>query len=85
MKRQRSRRPSITAPRDLDRIDELDETDPRGLAWHHESPYELVTRTLSQKRKDGDNPDGGNDLSRNERQVSVIPSTGCAVPDVTSN
>ncbi|KZT75079.1 hypothetical protein DAEQUDRAFT_753706 [Daedalea quercina L-15889] len=68
VKRQRSRRPSITAPRDLDRIDELDETDPRGLAWHHESPYELATRTLSHRRKDGQESDehaNGNAASRN--------------------
>lgn len=80
VKRQRSRRPSITAPRDLDRIDELDETDPRGLAWHHESPYELVTRTLSHKRNDA-----ANGASRNGRQVSDTLFVGRTVPDVISN
>ncbi|KZT05823.1 uncharacterized protein LAESUDRAFT_750263 [Laetiporus sulphureus 93-53] len=50
--RNRSRRPSVSAPRDLDRIDELDETDPRGLAWHHESPYEAIARSVG-RQKDG--------------------------------
>ncbi|THH02554.1 hypothetical protein EW026_g270 [Hermanssonia centrifuga] len=44
MQRSRSRKTSISAPRDLDKIDELDETDPLGLAWHHESPYEAIQK-----------------------------------------
>ncbi|KAL6310103.1 hypothetical protein BKA93DRAFT_821166 [Sparassis latifolia] len=44
----RSRRPS-NAALDLDRVDELDETDPRGLAWHHDGPYEAIKRGLSQR------------------------------------
>ncbi|CCM04207.1 uncharacterized protein FIBRA_06373 [Fibroporia radiculosa] len=53
IQRTRSRRPSVSAPRDLDRIDELDETDPRGLAWHHGGPYEAA-RSMSQRKADAD-------------------------------
>ncbi|KAI0778420.1 hypothetical protein BD413DRAFT_601185 [Trametes elegans] len=43
--RKRSKNPSIAAaPRDLDRIDELDESDPLGLAWHHDGPYEAIAK-----------------------------------------
>ncbi|KAI0639645.1 hypothetical protein C8Q77DRAFT_1152609 [Trametes polyzona] len=43
--RKRSKNPSIaTAPRDLDRIDELDESDPLGFAWHHDGPYEAIAK-----------------------------------------
>lgn len=44
-RRRSSKNPSIaTAPRDLDRIDELDESDPLGFAWHHDGPYEAIAK-----------------------------------------
>ncbi|KAI0830549.1 hypothetical protein BC628DRAFT_1408028 [Trametes gibbosa] len=44
--RKRSKNTSISAvPRDLDRIDELDESDPLGFAWHHDGPYEAIAKT----------------------------------------
>lgn len=47
MRKQRSRKTSIAAaPKDLDRIDELDETDPLGYAWHHDGPYESGSNAL---------------------------------------
>ena len=47
VKKSRSRKPSIAAaPKDLDKIDELDETDPLGFAWHHDSPYEAILRAV---------------------------------------
>ncbi|KAI0652087.1 hypothetical protein C8Q79DRAFT_1005316 [Trametes meyenii] len=46
--RKRSKNPSIAAaPRDLDRIDELDESDPLGFAWHHDGPYEAIAKAAS--------------------------------------
>ncbi|KAI0095123.1 hypothetical protein BDY19DRAFT_916380 [Irpex rosettiformis] len=47
VRKSRSRKPSIaTPPKDLDKIDELDETDPLGFAWHHDSPYEAILRAV---------------------------------------
>ncbi|KAI0756768.1 hypothetical protein C8Q80DRAFT_1264788 [Daedaleopsis nitida] len=44
-RRRNSKNPSIAAaPRDLDRIDELDESDPLGFAWHHHGPYEAIAK-----------------------------------------
>ena len=44
-RRQVSKNPSLsTPPRDLDRIDELDESDPLGYAWHHGGPYEAIAK-----------------------------------------
>ncbi|KAI0375240.1 hypothetical protein BV20DRAFT_1048409 [Pilatotrama ljubarskyi] len=45
--RKRSKNTSIAAPpRDLDRIDELDESDPLGLPWHHDGPYEAIMKAV---------------------------------------
>jgi hypothetical protein len=40
----RNRSTPRLAPRNaqLDRIDELDETDPLGMPWHHGGPYEAI-------------------------------------------
>ncbi|KAI0801033.1 hypothetical protein C8Q74DRAFT_1214769 [Fomes fomentarius] len=47
-RRRNSKNPSIAAPpRDLDRIDELDESDPLGFAWHHGGPYEAIAKASS--------------------------------------
>ena len=35
-------RPTARHDRQLDRIDELDETDPLGVPWHHGGPYEAI-------------------------------------------
>ena len=44
-RRKNSKNPSIsTPPRDLDSIDELDESDPLGFAWHHDGPYEAIAK-----------------------------------------
>jgi len=46
----RSRRASSqTLPSELDRIDELDETDPMGVGFHHQSPYEAIAAALGSK------------------------------------
>lgn len=45
IKKSRSRKTSIAAaPKELDKIDELDETDPLGFAWHHHGPYEAIQK-----------------------------------------
>lgn len=45
LRKQRSRRQSAAPPPGgLDKIDELDETDPLGFAWHHDSRYEGVKK-----------------------------------------
>ncbi|KAG1749803.1 uncharacterized protein EDB91DRAFT_1109737 [Suillus paluster] len=38
----------FTTSRSLDRIDELDETDPFGAGWHHGGPYEAIGSNLAQ-------------------------------------
>ncbi|KAF7799314.1 hypothetical protein EIP86_010546 [Pleurotus ostreatoroseus] len=43
---QKSRSRKTSATKDLDKIDELDETDPLGFAWHHESPYEAIKKAV---------------------------------------
>jgi hypothetical protein len=37
----------LLRPRELDRIDELDETDPLGVPWHHGGPYEAIHRSMA--------------------------------------
>ncbi|KAK7694997.1 hypothetical protein QCA50_002185 [Cerrena zonata] len=61
MRKQRSRKTSIAAPpKDLDRIDELDETDPLGYAWHHDGRFEAALNALKQGAfGDGDGANGG--------------------------
>lgn len=57
VQKSRSRKPSIaTPPRDLDKIDELDETDPLGLQWHNDGPYEAINKVVkgSLGKKSGD-------------------------------
>ena len=49
LRKQRSRKQSLVAPPGgLDKIDELDETDPLGFAWHHDSRYEGVKKVNEQ-------------------------------------
>ncbi|KAG1757777.1 hypothetical protein EDB19DRAFT_1659005 [Suillus lakei] len=38
----------FTSSRALDRIDEMDETDPFGSGWHHGGPYEAIGSNLAQ-------------------------------------
>ncbi|KAI0706153.1 hypothetical protein BC835DRAFT_1516541 [Cytidiella melzeri] len=45
IKKSKSGKPAVsTPPKDLDKIDELDETDPLGFAWHHHGPYEAIIK-----------------------------------------
>ncbi|RPD57057.1 hypothetical protein L227DRAFT_507479 [Lentinus tigrinus ALCF2SS1-6] len=85
-RRRSSKNPSIsTPPRDLDRIDELDESDPLGFAWHHGGPYEAIAkaapalypdavptqkRTQSSKRKSVQ----PNDISLGVSPGQIFPS-----------
>ncbi|KAF9015565.1 hypothetical protein BDQ17DRAFT_1341285 [Cyathus striatus] len=52
----------------LDRIDELDETNPLGISLHHESPYEAISRLVQPIHPSGRNTAGrGTDgMYRNE-------------------
>ncbi len=53
-----SKRPADSVrAKDLDRIDELDETNPLGLSLHHDGPYEAASQAL--KRGENANPSGG--------------------------
>ncbi|KAI0080355.1 hypothetical protein K474DRAFT_1704902 [Panus rudis PR-1116 ss-1] len=46
VRKSRSRKTSVAAaPKDLARIEELDETDPLGL-WHHDSPYDAALHAI---------------------------------------
>ncbi|KAJ3473718.1 hypothetical protein NLI96_g12858 [Meripilus lineatus] len=46
VRRTRSKKNIVAAaPKDLDKIDELDESDPLGFAWHHGGPYEAIKRS----------------------------------------
>lgn len=38
----------LTSSRALDRIDEMDETDPLGARWQHDGPYEAIGSNLAQ-------------------------------------
>ena len=63
-RRRNSKNPSIAAPpRDLDKIDELDESDPLGFAWHHDGPYEAIVKAASTLNPD---PSGGTDQKRTQ-------------------
>ncbi|PCH33907.1 hypothetical protein WOLCODRAFT_141864 [Wolfiporia cocos MD-104 SS10] len=70
--RQRSRRPSVSAPRDLDRIDELDESDPRGLAWHHGGPYEAIRSVSQPRRKEPPGMEGVGAASTHTRRAQSV-------------
>lgn len=49
----RSRKPSVaTPPRDLDSIDELDESDPLGLGWHNSGPYDAIAKAAKKAKED---------------------------------
>ena len=55
----RSRKPSVaTPPKDLDKIDELDETDPLGVAWHMPGPYDAISKPLKPAVFDRNGGDG---------------------------
>ncbi|KAI9060531.1 hypothetical protein FKP32DRAFT_1760200 [Trametes sanguinea] len=82
--RKRSKNPSISAaPRDLDKIDELDESDPLGARWHHDGPYEAIMKAapvlypeqsiLAQKRNDGVSP--GQIFPSNSHYQAPAPSS----------
>ncbi|THH11890.1 hypothetical protein EW146_g7879 [Bondarzewia mesenterica] len=52
-KQKQRRTSSIPSPVDLDRIDELDETDPMGLGYHHKGPYDLIAAAIGQNLTTG--------------------------------
>lgn len=45
--------PSVTPPKNMDKIDELDESDPYGMSWHHSSPYEAIGSALGTGSRTG--------------------------------
>lgn len=71
IQKSRSRKTSASAPKDLDKIDELDETDPLGYAWHHESPYEAIRRAVDSGLVPGD----GADHKRGKPKIFVSDSS----------
>ncbi|KAA1468070.1 hypothetical protein DENSPDRAFT_367961 [Dentipellis sp. KUC8613] len=64
-------------PNDLDRIDELDETDPLGLLYHHDGPYQAIPAVLGQDPAEQvDTPRGRKD----SRSVPANSNGGVAPP-----
>lgn len=63
MTKTRSRKHSAaTPPGNLDKIDELDETDPLGLGWHNSGPYDVIPKVAKPKKTGagkGDSPPRG--------------------------
>ena len=60
MTKTRSRKPSVaTPPKDLDKIDELDETDPLGVAWHMPGPYDAIPKLAKTLQQETSNAEGG--------------------------
>jgi hypothetical protein len=61
----------LLRPNELDRIDELDETDPLGVPWHHGGPYEAIYN-LSGQVSVQQQPEKGSfisDLSVNDKRI----------------
>lgn len=56
--------------RSLDRIDELDETNPFGSHLHHGGPYEAISRLITSKQKHV----SPSSSMRADLMVNVIPS-----------
>ncbi|TCD62845.1 hypothetical protein EIP91_006358 [Steccherinum ochraceum] len=62
LRKQRSRKTSAAPPLGgLDKIDELDETDPLGFAWHHDSRYEGVKKATDTAEAGAN---GGKDVAK---------------------
>ncbi|KAI0347844.1 hypothetical protein BDW22DRAFT_24076 [Trametopsis cervina] len=88
IKKSRSRKPSIaTPPKDLDKIDELDETDPLGFAWHHGGPYEAISKAAkdaAQQNGSAPNETGGPKIfaaqAGNDTNVRTNESTKVVSP-----
>lgn len=60
MARTRSRKPSVaTPPKDLDKIDELDESDPLGVAWHMPGPYDAIPKVAKIIQAEFSSGEGG--------------------------
>ncbi|KAI0041893.1 hypothetical protein FA95DRAFT_636845 [Auriscalpium vulgare] len=57
-RRKSASRPGAVPLKDLDSIDELDETTPYGIAVHHKGPYEAIAAMLGQRRPLELSPDG---------------------------
>ncbi|CAL1695144.1 unnamed protein product [Somion occarium] len=90
MRRQRSRKTSVAAPpKDLDRIDELDETDPLGYAWHHDGRYEAALQAikngaLSEGIGAGVGAGGGKAMNQDGKKSSQRNPSAPVDPSTTS-
>ena len=59
VKKTRSRKHSAaTPPGNLDKIDELDETDPLGVGWHNSGPYDAIPKPSKGKKAEAAQGDG---------------------------
>lgn len=71
----------LTTRHDLDRIDELDETDPSGVSYHHDGPYEAIDSSLAQPslpQRYGDTlPRGANVHHSKQPEVCQVPARIC--------
>lgn len=60
----------LTSLHNLDRIDELDETDPFGGSYHHDGPYEAIGGNLAQPSLH----DRGGSHHSKRREVCRLPA-----------
>ena len=77
---QKSRSRKTSATKDLDKIDELDETDPLGFAWHHESPYEAIKKAVDS----GLVPGEGAQYKKGKPRIFVSDAS-CIIVGISSN
>jgi hypothetical protein len=73
--------------RELDRIDELDESDPLGLPWHHKGPYEAINNIAKLSVQDPadkgtyvDNVSGDGDTKPKTVRVRVFVQCKSDIP-----
>ena len=70
----------LTTRHNLDRIDELDETDPFGGSYHHDGPYEAIGTSLAQpalpRMSSNTAPRGGNSRP-SRREVCQVLAHDC--------
>lgn len=65
-----------TRTRELDRIDELDESDPFGAAIHHRGPYEAIQAILGNTSNNVGGHEGGGAERGPERKPKPQPVCG---------
>ncbi|KAI6136477.1 hypothetical protein F5141DRAFT_1208826 [Pisolithus sp. B1] len=68
----------LTKRYQLDRIDELDETDPFGIGFHHSGPYEAIANNLAKEtsrrlRDDTDKSTGGRNNIKFQNNNTIRP------------